>query len=383
MVWQIPISQNAPVNLGFGDSALIMPNVAIGSTVQGTGSSQTVVVYGSVGAGAGIPIKLGTYDVTPDANNRIEIKAGGSVFAPDGFWAATELTGVAHTLVNAGLISAAGVAISLRTFDAGSSSTKVINSGTIESIDYAIAAFEIGNVTVTNSGLISSTLRSYTGNNALDVITNSGRMVGDVFLFVGNDVYNGAAGQISGKVMGFHGNDVITGGAGSERFEGENDSDTLTGNGGNDVLLGGNGNDTLNGGLGNDSMNGGFDSDTISGGAGFDGVTGGPGNDFFVFNAPAIFANRDLVTDFVNAAGNNDTFRLENAVMPAIGAAGALAAARFFVGAAARDADDRIVYNKATGALFYDSNGVAAGGIFQLATLGNKAALTAADFVVI
>jgi hypothetical protein len=53
------------------------------------------------------------------------------------------------------------------------------------------------------------------------------------------------------------------------------------------------------------------------------------------------------------------------------------------VGAAAHDADDRIVYNKVSGALMHDSNGLAAGGVTLLAVLTNKPTLTAADFVVI
>ena len=61
----------------------------------------------------------------------------------------------------------------------------------------------------------------------------------------------------------------------------------------------------------------------------------------------------------------------------------ALNPAFFRVGATALDANDFIVYNKATGALFYDANANAAGGAVQFATLSNKAAISAADFFVI
>ena len=64
-----------------------------------------------------------------------------------------------------------------------------------------------------------------------------------------------------------------------------------------------------------------------------------------------------------------DTFRPENAVMAKLGAAGAPKAAFFCVGTAAHDAHDHIIRNKATGGLFYDSNGIVAGGVTQLATL--------------
>jgi serralysin len=170
---------------------------------------------------------------------------------------------------------------------------------------------------------------------------------------------------------------------------GNNLANTITGNNFNNTLNGGNGNDRLNGGLGNDSLiggvgndvlNGSTGNDTLTGGAGVDTLTGGANNDFFVFNAPLNAANRDVVTDFF---APQDTFRLENAVMAGLGVAGALSANRFFAGAAAHDADDRVIYNKVNGALSYDSNGSAAGGVTVLATLTNKPVLTAADFVVI
>jgi hypothetical protein len=42
-----------------------------------------------------------------------------------------------------------------------------------------------------------------------------------------------------------------------------------------------------------------------------------------------------------------------------------------------------VIHNRTTGGLFYDSNGNAAGGVTQLATLTTKPTLTAADFQVI
>lgn len=47
------------------------------------------------------------------------------------------------------------------------------------------------------------------------------------------------------------------------------------------------------------------------------------------------------------------------------------------------DADDRIIYETDTGKLFYDSNGIAAGGAVQIARLTPNLALTHLDFQVI
>ena len=71
-------------------------------------------------------------------------------------------------------------------------------------------------------------------------------------------------------------------------------------------------------------------------------------------------------------AGNNDSFQLENAIFTKLGAAGALNGNFFHLGAAAADANDFIVYNQATGALFYDINGSGAGGAIQIATLNTQ-----------
>ena len=65
-------------------------------------------------------------------------------------------------------------------------------------------------------------------------------------------------------------------------------------------------------------------------------------NDLFFFNTALNAAtNVDTVTDFSVA---NDTFRLENAIFAGL-AAGALNADAFHIGAAAADAEDRIIYS--------------------------------------
>ena len=157
-----------------------------------------------------------------------------------------------------------------------------------------------------------------------------------------------------------------------ENARGGNGNDSLVGNGTANSLRGGAGNDTVSGGAGNDALSGETGKDT---------VTGGAGKDAFIFNtALSAATNIDRITDFSVA---DDTIRLENAVFTALKAIGTLAASAFCVGAAARDADDRIIYNKTTGALTYDANGKAAGGAVQFATLGTGPALTNADFAVV
>jgi serralysin len=91
-------------------------------------------------------------------------------------------------------------------------------------------------------------------------------------------------------------------------------------------------------------------------------------------------ANGDVIADFDHAA---DNFRLENAVMKALGSVGALKVGFFFAGVHAHDVDDHIIYNKANGALYYDDDGIGAHAAIQLAYLTNKPVLAADDFAVI
>ena len=145
---------------------------------------------------------------------------------------------------------------------------------------------------------------------------------------------------------------------------------------GNDTLIGGAAADEINGNGGNDGL------DWIEGGAGNDRLTGGSGQDSFVFREFGA-ANADTLTDF---AGNNwDNMRMDNAAFTALGGDGRFASgdARFRAGTAAQDADDRLVFNSATGQVWYDADGSGAGAAQLVATLQAGATLVASDIWVI
>ena len=166
-----------------------------------------------------------------------------------------------------------------------------------------------------------------------------------------------------------------------EQAYGGSGNDTLYGNAVANVLSGGNGNDRLFGGGGNDSLAGGAGNDTLIGGFGSDVLTSGTGLDHFVFDrALSASTNLDRITDF---SVPSDTIDLENAVFTQLIGLGALSADQFRTGAAALDSSDHIIYNQATGALIYDSNGSAANGATQFATLASGLLVTAADFLIV
>ena len=221
------------------------------------------------------------------------------------------------------------------------------------------------------------------GNNA-----NGNGLDNQLYGNDGNNVLNGSIG--ADRMEGFGGNDnYIVDNAGDqiiERAGGGIDTVrawitwTLGGNLDRLVLLGTT--EAING-AGNASNNeifGNAGKNRLAGWAGNDVLTGGAGFDTFIFNTALNAAtNVDTITDFSVA---DDTIRLDDAIFTAIGPVGTLAAAAFTIGAAATTAAHRIVYNSATGALIYDSNGSAAGGATQFAILDTGLALTNADFLI-
>jgi Ca2+-binding RTX toxin-like protein len=235
--------------------------------------------------------------------------------------------------------------------------------------------------------------------------------------------------EISNAISGGNAGDTLSGGGGDDTLDGGLGNDTLVGGIGNDVyLIGdagdviiealGEGNDTalvtlssftlaaglsietIRPGMGVDNLdlaitgnelanaitgtsganiiNGGGGDDRLSGMFGNDTLTGGSGSDTFFFGTPPQQGDFDTITDFTVGV---DRIGLSTAAFGTL-VAGSLAASAFVIGTAALDADDRVIYNAATGALFYDADGNGAGAAIQFAVLYGAPALTAADFTI-
>ena len=147
-------------------------------------------------------------------------------------------------------------------------------------------------------------------------------------------------------------------------------------------LEGGSGADRLTGDAGANRLSGAAGNDTLTGGAGADTLVGGAGRDVLVFNAALGPTNIDFIEGFVVG---EDLIHLENnAIFAALRTTGALAAGAFNTGTAATQADDRILFDQATGDLRYDADGTGAAAAIHFATLtGLTGSLGAAQFVVI
>jgi len=197
-----------------------------------------------------------------------------------------------------------------------------------------------------------------------------GRLGIENLRLTGSDDLNGTGNALS---------NTIVGNIGDNRIYGLDGNDTLNGLAGNDRLSGGDGDDRLLGGLGNDLLVGGNGNDTLDGQDGADTIFTGGGADRVMFSTPLGAGNVDSVVDF---APGTDSFLLSSAVFTGL-PAGTLAAGAFVIGAAAADADDRIIYNDVSGALSFDADGSNAGAQQQFASLAPGLALTNNDFVIV
>lgn len=153
--------------------------------------------------------------------------------------------------------------------------------------------------------------------------------------------------------------------------------EAVVGNDGSHFLLGGANGDIFIGMGGNDTLNG---------GAGKDILTGGAGRDVFVFNTkPNKKTNLDTIKDF---KAKDDDIWLEDAVFKGIGKGGTLAkpkkmdAKAFYSGSKAHDKDDRVIFDKAKGILYYDPDGTGSKAQIAIAKMPKKA-VSASDFFVI
>jgi Ca2+-binding RTX toxin-like protein len=108
-------------------------------------------------------------------------------------------------------------------------------------------------------------------------------------------------------------------------------------------------------------LDGAAGADLIRGGQGLDTLTGGLGNDIFRFQTLAECG--DVITDFLNVAGDNDKFQIVASAFGGGLVAGALAATQFQSRAdnVAQDADDRFIFRTTDRTLWFDADGNGAG----------------------
>ncbi|MFN0194175.1 MAG: calcium-binding protein [Aestuariivirga sp.] len=259
----------------------------------------------------------------------------------------------------------------------------------------------VNDVTSENAGEGIDTVRA-TLNWTLAAEVDKLYILGSAISANGNDLSNFIYGNANAnQINGGLGADRMFGGAGDDTFQVDSAGDlifeTIAGAGGglNDLVQStvnhtlsnnvelltltglGNINGTGNS-LGN-TINGNGGNNFIDGKGGNDTLIGQGGSDQFLFTTALNAANNvDIISDFDPA---NDFLRLDDAIFTQI-ATGFLSAAAFHAGTAATTAAHRIIYNSATGDVFYDANGVGGAGQIKFANVGIGTALTQADIFV-
>jgi len=266
--------------------------------------------------------------------------------------------------------------------NAGDTAVEGSSNGT-DRVDSAIS-FTLGanleNLTLTGSASVNATgngqdnvLVGNTGNNQLNGGTGADEMrggAGDDTYFVDNagdlvvEAGNNGTDTVNSSLsftLGTGVDHLVLTGASAISGTGNSADNQVTGNSAANSLSGEGGADTLYGGGGNDSL------------------TGGTGQDGFRFDTTLSAAgNVDALLDF-NVA--DDTLFLDRDIFTGIAADGTLAASAFQLGSVALDADDRILYDSATGHILYDADGVGGAAAILFATVAAGTALTSADFV--
>ena len=174
------------------------------------------------------------------------------------------------------------------------------------------------------------------------------------------------------RISGTPFNDTLDGGAGHDQLFGGAGADHIIGGAGTDWLKGGDGNDEISGGAGTDGIRGDAGDDLLDGGAGSDDVQGGAGDD--ILNGGA---GRDRLAGGygpgrlrVRRSSDRRTTTASPTSMPSTTCSGwaarcspgcspgPLFGAVFVVGKHAVDDSDHIIYDKASGDLLFDADGV-------------------------
>ena len=402
--------------LSYADLSLPTQSVTVDLAallVSGVAGTDVVAGFERVLTGAGSDFLAGdglANELNANGGNDTLLAAGGSDTIIGGLGNDFIDGGVGVDLLSYADLTLAGQAVtidlvSLRAMGAaGNDTLSGIENVTTGSGDDSVLGDGLANLVFSGTG--NDTLATGDGNDTLvggggndllisdngnDSILESGGS-STVLGGVGADTIALAAG--SDSVLAGDGNDrVVFAGAGSVTILGGNGADFMQGGDGNDIiteaiaddagndtLIGGGGRDTMIGAAGADSIVSGADNDSLVGGGGHDTLDGGTGTDQFVFEFALGINNIDRVQNY---AVVDDTIILDNSVFTTL-TEGALSAGAFQIGSTAIDADDRIIFNNSTGALFYDADGVGGAAAVQFATItGVTGVISNTEFLVI
>ncbi|WP_112661813.1 calcium-binding protein [Microvirga flavescens] len=292
----------------------------------------------------------------------------------------------------------------------GNSAANVLIGG--EGDDSYYVSF--GDVVVEKAGEGTDTIfadANYTLGANIESLTGIG---GGALILTGNELNNTITGNAAGNwIDGGIGADTMIGGGGDDFYVIDDAGDVIIDNEGNNTVLlktaydlsklpssvnatladgvnmtltGTNGSNVLRGNAAANILKGMGGNDKIYGLEGNDKLYGGSGKDTFIFDTRLHKSkNVDKIYDFKS---KDDSIWLDNAIFKKLGKGTPtkpekLKSGMFYEGTKAHDADDRIIYDKKTGNLYYDADGTGKSAQVKFATLTNKTKLYYNDFFVI
>jgi Ca2+-binding RTX toxin-like protein len=253
---------------------------------------------------------------------------------------------------------------------------------TVQSSVTRVLSANIENLTLAGASAISGTGNALAnviiGNGAANTL-NGGAGADSLRGGFGNDIYIvDNSGDVTSENSATGGVDTVVSSV-TRTINAYLENLTLTGVG----MIDGSGNaldNILTGNIADNILSGAFGADTLDGGRGNDTLVGGGGTDTFLFDTQLNgSSNVDQLTDF---RAVDDTIALDRTAFTRL-SVGALATVSFYAGTAAHDADDRIIYDSATGQIYYDADGNGAGAQILFAQLAQGTALGYADFLVV
>jgi Ca2+-binding RTX toxin-like protein len=388
------IGQNVTIQ-STGDNAVRAPTGRHEVTVAGT-----VIGFNGVELGGNV------------AGQKIVVTKTGTILSDQGN--AIFMAGSSGTIINNGdIVSRFGISLGGPTGTGLVINTGIIAGGGIDALNNL-------RLTVRNSGIISDPgSDAITSSGKSDTVINTGKIVGNILLGGGQDVYTGKTGTVIGTIDGGNGDDLFQPGSHAETiYGGGGNSDMLDfrmagavrlsldtsvqGTGaakgdtytdvenvlgslkGSDLLVGDINNNLLGGFGGNDTIRAIAGQDTLVGGAGRDTLNGGgPGDDFFRFDKPS--DGGDRIQDFSSLdLGDNDTILISRTGFQSGLALGVLGIGRFKSGGnnQAGDGNDRFIFRTGDETLWFDRDGTGGAAPVLIADLQNGATMTYQDIVI-
>jgi len=370
-----------PFGIHYTDSGLtwrIAKNVSVGGTVAGVAgivADSTLVNKGTItGGGAAVafePAVAGDFVIRNKKSGHIAdsfavIVSGfeGKVHLDNkgtlsGANAAFQVSGSGKVTVNnTGAITAELSGMNIQ-FATASGSVQIDNAGTIAGGQTGIHTFSAKGVRFAvhneKGGLISGPGDAAVAVSERLILKNDGKIAGDVYGGMYDDKLVNH-GKIAGDVFLGEGRDKAS-------VTAKIDGNLFLGAGDDKLVLKGKGKVTglIDAGLGNDK------------------VVLGKKADSFLFDSSLDAATN--VTAFKHFKSGKDKLFLNEEIFTAL-APGKVAPSAFHKGAAAHDADDRIIYDKKSGALYYDPDGTGAAAQVEFAHFDKGTKLKASDFTV-